>query len=104
LHELSIFHDVGDFVFGKPVSKYRKNGFGWDTVLCRRDKIENLTLWAARPNQAAQASFFEEKKENYKDSGFAITSNLTRYEKWDSEAMEERGKLLFRDACKIFRM
>ena len=70
----------------------------------RRDKIENLTLWAARPNQAAQASIFEEKKEKYKDSGFAITSNLTRYEKWDSEAMEERGKLLLHDACKIFRM
>ena len=54
------------------------------------NRLGNLTLLSARLNQEAKNAPFVEKKQKYAESQLLITRDLTRYEDWDLDSINDR--------------
>ena len=65
-------------------------------------KIGNFTLLLDRLNEKARNLPFSKKKEPYAKSHIKLTQDLIKLEKWDVPAIDQRTKLLFDSAKKVW--
>jgi len=68
------------------------------------NRIGNLTIIKGEWNISMSNRLFTEKKEEYRKSEFKITNELSKYDKWTFEEIDERSKQLAEEACKIWRL
>ena len=64
------------------------------------NNIGNLTL--TRYNSELSNSFFDKKKERYRESNIFITRKLDEYKEWGESSIKQRAKDLFETANKIW--
>ena len=69
-----------------------------------KDKIGNLTLIEKRLNIEAGNNPFEEKRDQYSESGFEMTQNLTNYSDWSEEKIQDRTEELAKLAPQIWNL
>lgn len=65
-------------------------------------RLGNMTLIESKTNSTIGNECFNEKKKYYKDSIWAITNELNKYEKWDIESIEKRQEEMANFAVKIW--
>jgi hypothetical protein len=69
-----------------------------------RNRLGNLTLLDSKKNRSIRNLNFRIKCDQaYRDSKFAITRSLTRWQQWDAEAIEARQKEFAAKAKQIWR-
>mgnify|MGYP001773325779 CR=1 FL=1 len=68
------------------------------------NRIGNLTIIKGEFNISFSNRLFEAKKEEYGRSEFQITRNLTSYNEWTFEEIENRTKELAEEALKIWQL
>ena len=67
-------------------------------------RIGNMALLSQRINSKLRSSSFEEKRKIYEKSNLNVTKQISKYPKWDKEAIEDRQKYLAEIAVKTWKV
>ncbi len=67
------------------------------------ERLGNLTLLEEHLNREARDRPFEEKREVYRRSRFAITRMLADYDRWDEDVMRDRQRKMAQWAVAVWR-
>lgn len=67
-------------------------------------RLGNLTLLGCEYNKSISNKVFEEKKKIYNKSTIVITMEISKYEKWNKDMIEERQKNLAELAVKVWNI
>lgn len=67
------------------------------------DKIGNLTIIKGKINKSMKNELFERKKEKYKKSEFLITREISNFEDFTFDKINERSKMLSERSLEVFK-